>query len=84
MNTAQKSAKASSRKTRAASPVRTARKTKAKAAGKRRTLKPKPRGTHPSKKDVGIFGRIQKNLEEGLSALTGTLLPSPDKKSARG
>ena len=66
---------------RAAAPAK--RKTATKAAPKRPALKPKPKGTHPSKKDVGIFGAIQKNIQEGLSVITETILPSPKKKSRR-
>jgi hypothetical protein len=55
---------------------------KAKAAVKR-TLQPKPKATHPSKKDVGIFGTIQKNIQEGIAVITETILPTPKKKARK-
>jgi hypothetical protein len=66
---------------RAAAPAKAAPRTK--AAPKRPALKPKPKGTHPSKKDVGIFGVLQKNIQDGLSVITETILPSPKKKGRR-
>jgi hypothetical protein len=67
---------------RAAAPARKAA-SRTKAAPKPPSLKPRTKGTHPSKKDVGIFGTIQKNIEEGLSVIAETILPSTGKKSRR-
>lgn len=55
---------------------------KAKAEVKR-VLKPKPKATNPSKKDVGIFGAIQKNIQEGIAVITETILPAPKKKTRK-
>lgn len=68
---------------RAAAPAKPKASPKTKAAPKRPALKPKPKGTRTPKKDVGIFGTIQKNIEEGLSVITETILPSTKKKSRR-
>lgn len=64
-------------------PAKKAAPAKTKAAPKRTTLKPKPKATHPSKKDVGIFGAIQKNIQEGIAVITETILPAPTKKTRK-
>jgi hypothetical protein len=68
----------------AKSPAKTAKKAVAKAKAKTtRTLKPKPRATRTQKRDVGLFGSLQKNIQEGLSVITETILPSAKKSSRR-
>lgn len=68
----------------AKSSARTAKKAVTTAKAKTaRTLKPKPKATRTQKKDVGLFGALQKNIQEGLSVLTETILPSPKKSSRK-
>ncbi len=49
----------------------------------KKTMEPKPIRTNPAKKDVGIFGVIQKNIQEGISVLTETILPTPKRTPRR-
>lgn len=49
----------------------------------KKTMDPKPKATKPSKKDVGIFGVIQKNIQEGISVITETILPTPKRRRGK-
>ncbi len=48
-----------------------------------KTMEPKPKATNPPQKDVGIFGVIQKNIQEGISVITETILPTPKRASRK-
>lgn len=76
-------AKTSAKKA-AKSPAKTVKKAVAKAKAKTtRTLNPKPRATRTQKKDVGLFGALQKNIQDGISVITETILPMPKRSSRR-